>query len=246
MTFDPSQFERVIAYYRECIVQNADRSIRLSLSDQGRKFIPLRLESEWTSSEKGELKAELIGENALFASELGQRRASAEIMYGYPILIDRHRANVVPVFLQPVEYELHDDMLTARLIHDWPDVNDDFAKTIGVTKPEERNQLLDKLGFAKDAELPPEGLSYFAYRLAESRLANEIEGLNPDSIPQVPRLRDIKTQGLVNRHILVITDRPRFTAGLERELSSLSKKSHKERVNHTALRYFFGAIPSSG
>ena len=246
MTFDPDQFERVIAYYRDCVVQDSGRSIRLPLSDQGRKFIPLRLESEWTSSEKGELKAELIGENALFASELGQRRASAEIMYGYPILIDRHHANVVPVFLQPVEYELHDDMLTARLIHDWPDVNDDFAKTIGVTEPEERNQLLDKLGFAKDAELPPEGLSYFAYRLAESRLANEIEGLNPDSIPQVPRLRDIKTQGLVNRHILVITDRPRFTAGLERELSSLSKTSHKERVNHTALRYFFGAIPSSG
>ena len=57
MTFDQNQFERVIAYYRDCIVQDADRSIRLPLSDQGRTFIPLKLPSEWTSSEKGELSA---------------------------------------------------------------------------------------------------------------------------------------------------------------------------------------------
>ena len=88
MTLDQDQFGRVIAYYRDCVVQDSDRSIRLPLSDQGRKFIPLRLESEWTSSEKGELKAELIGENAPFASELRQTpRLSAEIMYGYPILV---------------------------------------------------------------------------------------------------------------------------------------------------------------
>ena len=89
MTFDQDQFERVIAYYRDCVVQDAGRSIRLQLSDQGRKFIPLILESEWTSSEKGELSAKLNGENAPFASELRQRLASAEIMYGYPILV-RH------------------------------------------------------------------------------------------------------------------------------------------------------------
>ena len=61
MTFDPDQFERVIAYYRDCVVQDSGRSIRLPLSDQGRTFIPLKLASEWTSSEKGELKAKLIG-----------------------------------------------------------------------------------------------------------------------------------------------------------------------------------------
>ena len=243
MTFDPSQFERVIAYYRECIVQDADRSIRLSLSDQGRKFIPLKLESEWTSSEKGELKAELIGENALFASELRQRRASAEIMYGYPIFIDRHSANVVPVFLQPVEHELHDDMLTARLIPDWPDVNDDFAKTIEVTKPEERNQLLDKLGFAEDAELPPEGLTHFARRLAELGLSTAIEPIDPKCIPSVPTLRGIKSYGLVNRHILVIADRPQFTRNLQQELRQLSKNHFSERVGDTSLSYFFGSNP---
>ena len=246
MTFDQNQFERVIAYYRDCIVQDADRSIRLPLSDQGRKFIPLKLPSEWTSSERGELNAKLTGENAPFASELRQRRLTAEIMYGYPILIDRQRANVVPVFLQRVEHDPPDDELTVRLIHDWPEVNGDFTKSIGVMGPEERNKLLDELGFAKDAEPPPEGLTHFARRLAELGLSTEIEPIDPKCIPRDPTLRDIKFQGLVNRHILVIADRPQFTAGLKRELSSLSKRSHKERVNHSALRYFFGAIPSSG
>ena len=246
MTFDPDQFERVIAYYRDCVVQDSGRSIRLPLSDQGRTFIPLKLASEWTSSEKDELSAKLTSENARFASELRQRPASAEIMYGYPILIDPHRANVVPVFLQPVGHDPPDDELTVRLTHDWPEINDEFSRSIGVTGREGRNQLLDELGIAEDAELPPEGLTHFARRLAELGLSTEIEPIDPKCIPRVPTLRDIKFQGLVNRHILVIADRPQFTAGLKRELSSLSKRSHKERVNHTALRYFFGAIPSSG
>ena len=243
MTFDPNQFARVIEYYRDCIVQDADRSIRLSLSDQGRKFIPLRLESEWTSSEKGELKAELIGENALFASELRQRGASAEIMYGYPILIDPHRANVVPVFLQPVEHDPLDDELAVRLTPDWPEVNDDFARSIGMTGREERTQLHAQLGIAEGAELPPEGLTHFARRLAELRLSNEVEPLDPESIPTTPRLADIKSQGLVNRHILVIVDRPPFTRGLEHELRQLSKRQFSERVRDTSLSYFFGSIP---
>ena len=241
MTFDPDQFERVIAYYRDCVVQDSGRSIRLPLSDQGRKFIPLNLPSEWTSSEKGELSAELIGENARFASELRQRPASAEIMYGYPILVQH--AHIVPVFLQPAEYDPIGDKLTVRLIHDWPEVNDDFAKSIGVMGPEERNKLYAELGIAENAELPPEGLTHFARRLAELRLWNEVEPLDPGCIPQVPRLGDIKSQGLVNRHILVITDRPQFTRGLEHELSQLSKKQFSERVGGTALRYFFGSIP---
>ena len=241
MTFDPDQFERVIAYYRDCVVQDSGRSIRLPLSDQGRTFIPLKLPSEWTSSEKDELSAKLTSENARFASELRQRRASAEIMYGYPILVQH--AHIVPVFLQPAEYDPIGDKLTVRLIHDWPEVNDDFAKSIGVMGPEERNKLYAELGIAENAELPPEGLTHFARRLAELRLWNEVEPLDPGCIPQVPRLGDIKSQGLVNRHILVITDRPSFTRGLETELKRLSEDRIRDRVGDTALSYFFGSLP---
>ena len=246
MTFDPDQFERVIAYYRDCVVQDSGRSIRLPLSDQGRTFIPLKLASEWTSSEKRELKAKLIGQNARFASELRQRRASAEIMYGYPILIDPHRANVVPVFLQPVEHDPLDDELAVRLTPDWPEVNDDFARSIGMTGREERTQLHAQLGIAEGAELPPEGLTHFARRLAELRLSNEVEPLDPESIPTTPRLADIKSQGLVNRHILVIVDRPPFTRGLEHELRQFASKQFSERVRNTSLSYFFGSIPKHG
>ena len=243
MTFDPSQFERVLAYYRDCVVQDSGRSIRLPLSDQGRTFIPLKLASEWTSSEEGELSAKLTDENARFASELRQRRLTAEIMYGYPILIDRQRANIVPVFLQPVEHDPPDDELTVRLTHDWPEFNDEFSRSIGVTGREERNQLLDELGIAEDAELPPGGLTHFARRFAELGLSTAIEPIDPNCIPSVPTLRDIKSYGLVNRHILVIADRPQFTRGLEHELRQLSKRQFSERVRDTSLSYFFGSIP---
>ena len=244
--FDPIQFKRVVAYYRDCVVQDAGRSIWLRKSDQGREFIPLKLASEWTSSRKGELRAELAGENAPFASELRQRRASSEITYGYPILLDRQRARIVPVFLQPVNHELNGDVLTARLIRGWPDFNDEFAKSIGVTSPEDRHKLLDELGFAQDAEPPPEGLTHFVRRLAELRLSNVVEPLDPKSIPTSPRLKDIKSRGLINRHILVITDRPPFTRGLEHELRQLSKKQISDRVRDTSLSYFFGSNPKHG
>ena len=243
MMFDPNQFERVIAYYRDCVVQDSGRSIRLPLSDQGRTFIPLKLASEWTSSEKCELRVKLTDENARFASELRQRRLTAEIMYGYPILIDRQRANIVPVFLQPVEHDPPDDELTVRLTHDWPEFNDEFSRSIGVTGREERNQLLDELGIVEDAELPPEGLTHFARRLAELGLSTAIEPIDPKCIASDPALRDIKSYGLVNRHILVIADRPQFTRNLQQELRQLSKKQFSERVGDTSLSYFFGSIP---
>ena len=243
MMFDPNQFERVIAYYRDCVVQDSGRSIRLPLSDQGRTFIPLKLASEWTSSEKCELRVKLNGENARFASELRQRRLTAEIMYGYPILIDRQRANIVPVFLQPVGHDPPDDELTVRLTHDWPEFNDEFSRSIGVTGREERNQLLDELGIVEDAELPPEGLTHFARRLAELGLSTAIEPIDPKCIASDPALRDIKSYGLVNRHILVIADRPQFTRNLQQELRQLSKKHFSERVGDTSLSYFFGSNP---
>ena len=67
--------------------------------------------------------------------------------------------------------------------------------------------------------------------------------MDPERIPTVTRLGDIKSQGLANRHILVITDRPSFTRGLETELRRLSEEQNRDRVGNTALSYFFGSIP---
>ncbi len=247
--FDHDQFARVLAYYRDCIAHDADRSVALQTNDEGQKFLPLQLTSEWTLSGLGDLSVELAGKNARFASELSQRSSSAEVMYGYPILAKRNRTGqleFVPVFLQPVEHELNENTLTARLIHEWPDVNEAFRRSIGVVTREETAQLYEQLGITAEAELPPEGLSYFVRRLAKLLQLPKGETLDPNCIPNEPRISEIKAEGILNRHILVITDRPRFTAGLERELSSLSKGSRSDRVDGTALKYFFGVVPRSG
>lgn len=247
--FDHGQFARIVAYYRDCIVHDSDRSVVLQINDEGFKFLPLKLDKEWTLSRRRELTAELEGENARFATELGQRSSSAEVMYGYPILARPGRSGkleFVPVFLQSVEPYLSGNVLTVRLIHDWPDINKAFLQSIGVVTREDEAQLYEELGITADADLPSEGLSYFVRRLAKLRQLPKGEPLDPSCIPNQPRLREINTQGVLNRHVLVITDRRRFTTGLERELASLSKQSRSDRGGETALRCFFGVPQSSG
>ena len=245
--FDHDQFSKILAYYRECLRYDADRSVVLHAEDEGRDFLALQLTSEWTLSGEGELSAELVGKNAMFASELRQRQSSAEVMYGYPILAKRSwngTLEFLPVFLQPVQYDLNHNKLTARLLHDWPDINRAFLQSIGVQTREQETQLYEELGLSADAELPSEGLSYFVGRLAGLPQLSNTGALDPSAIPNGPNFGQIDDRGVLNRHVLVIVDRLRFTAGLERELSTLSNPRSANRIDGTAIRYFFGGVPN--
>ena len=185
--FDPNQFKRVIAYYRDCLDNDAERSVVFRQGDEGQKYIPLKLEMEWTLSGKGELRADLVRDKSRFASELRQRRSSAEIMYGYPFLIkrsDNRGISLIPVFLLPVDYDLNGDELSVRLVHDWPIVNEEFCRSIGVSMREEKAQLYEQLGLTADKDLPSEGLGYFVRRLKDLQQLPEGELLDPSCIPK--------------------------------------------------------------
>ena len=243
--FDPEQFQRIIAYHRDCLDNDTERSVVFHQSDEDQRFIPLKLEREWTVSGKGELRADLEGDKSRFASELRQRRSSAEIMYGYPFLVKRsynRGISLIPVFLQPVEHDhdLKDDELTVRLVHDWPVVNEEFCRSIGVSTREEKAQLYEQLGLTADMELPPEGLSYFVRRLKDLKQLPEGELLDPSCIPRGSISQAAKFADTLNRHALVITDRPPFTRGLDAELSTLNQERHFESVGSTASSFLFG------
>ncbi len=244
--FDPEQFQRIISYYRDCLDNDAERSVVFQQGDEGQKFIPLKLEKEWTLSGKGELRADLVGDKSRFASDLRQRRSSAEIMYGYPFLVKRTYSrgiSLIPVFLQPVDHNLEGDGLSALLVHDWPILNEEFCRSIGISAREEKAQLYEQLGLTADMELPPEGLSYFVRRLKDMEQLPEGELLNPSCIPKGSISQASKFADILNRHALVITDRPGFTRGLDAELSLLTQQSHLESVGSTASSFFFGVTP---
>ncbi len=238
--FDHDQFSKVLAYYRECLRYDADRSVSLRKSDEGVTFVPLKLKSEWTLSGKDPLEAPVAGG---FASDLSQRGLSADLMYAYPLLATPGRnreLELLPVFLQPVLHEVVGDRLSVRLSHDWPEVNDAFCSAIGVRSPEEKAQLYNYLGLTGDEEHLPRGLSDFVRRLAERPGLLVSERLNPECIPQEPKIGHTRSAGMLNRHLLVITERPNFTRGLEHELEALSRDYSFDRASKTALRYFFG------
>ena len=241
--FDPAQFQRIVAYYRDCLKNDAERSVVFRQGDEGQIFIPLKLETEWTVSGNGELRVNLVRDQPRFAAELGQRRSSAEIMYGYPFLVTRsynQRISLVPVFLQPVEHNLDGDELSARLVHDWPVVNEEFCRFMGVSTREEKAQLYEQLGLAADVDLSPEGLSYFVRRLKSLKGLPEGELLDPNRIPKGSIGEAAKFAGMLNRHALVLTDRPPFTRGLDAELSMLTQSSRLKWADVTATGFFSG------
>ena len=244
--FDPAHFQRIIAYYRDCLDNDADRSVVFRQSDEGQNFIPLKLEKEWTLSRKGELRANLVRDHSRFAAELGQRRSSAEIMYGYPFLVKRSYSrgiSLVPVFLQPVEHNFDGDELSAHLVHDWPVVNEEFCRLIGVSTREEKVQLHKQFGLTADKELSPDGLSDFVRRLNNLQQLPKGELLDPSCILKGSISQAAKSADMLNRHALVITDRPRFTRGLDAELKALTEQSRVESAASTASGFFFGVRP---
>ena len=243
--FDPEQFQRIIAYYRDCIEHDSELSVVLHQGDEGQKFVPLKLGSEWKSSGEVMLRVERARENAKFVSELGQSRASVRVMYGYPFLVNRvnRRIGLIPVFLQPVEHDLQGDTLRVDLGDDWPVLNDEYCRLTGVSTREEKTALLERLGLATSSQMPPDGLSHFVRQLRELEPLPTGEPLDPCVITQGSIFEAAKSANLLNRHALVITNRPTFTRSLDMELEKLTNKWHANRIGSTASSFFFGVTP---
>ena len=247
--FDPEQFQRIIAYYRDCLAVEARRSLWLPISDEGSRFFQLKLGSEWKLSGKRELSARLSGKNHHFASEFQLGGVMSEVVYGYPILLQRNRKTgqmgVVPVFMQSVTPEMDNNRLTVWLDDELPHLNEEFVLASGGDSAEARRPLETALGFTEESELPKDALSYFARNLAGSTDLPQHEPIDPERIQGNSHFNTNYAEGLYNRHALAIAQRTNFTVGLENELQSLVETPHLSNVDTTSLRFFFGAVPSA-
>ena len=245
---DQDQFRRVIAYYLDCLAVEARRSLWLPISDEGSRFFQLKRSSEWTLSGERELSARLSGKNGPFASELQQGGVMSEVVYGYPILLQRNRKTgqmgVVPVFMQSVAHEIDNNRLTVWLNDELPHLNEEFVLASSGDSAEARKPLETALGFTEEGELPKDALSHFARNLARSTDLPQHEPIAPERIQGSSDFTTNHLSGLYNRHALVIAQRTNFTVGLEDELKWLVDDPHLSNIDATSLRSFFGGVPS--
>lgn len=243
------RFNRFLDYYLDCIQEEKGFNARVFLSDEGQRYVPFPLSTEWSTSEEASVQIPLTGRYAAFGNTLRQLGASGLLLYGYPLYIDwRDRSSskgsfgfAIPVFLQQVEFECDAAQVTIRLVMDWPRLNDEFVAAMHMSR-EEQKQLLESLGMDDpQADLPEEGLSDIVRRATQQGVwADAVEVLDPEHLASSPQLRSVAAGGFYNRAVLVTGESPKYTAGLERELPFLRDTVSEQQLGRSALRLFFG------
>ena len=242
------KFVDIIDYYIDCIREDDHPESSYFLSGEGTDFISLPLNSEWSLIENNSMEISLSGPLSGFAMQLRKRGSRAALFYGYPLYvhwIERSKKGwsggiAIPLFLQSVEYDLRGQYLSLQLIHEWPRVNAKFLSSI-FSSQEEQRHFIDELGLLEaEGDPPDEGLTDIVRRMVDQGLTAEaLESLDPDQIPIDPSVRELTSSGLYNRPLLVIGERSKFTAGLEKELEHIRNSVPDNQLDQSALRLFF-------
>lgn len=243
-----ARFGHYLDYYRECVSEDENPESSYPLFRAGRDFLCLPLMEEWSTSGKSRLCVDLDGDRRDFAIQLRKRGSSGALFYAYPLYvrwIEKSQKGWtggigIPVFLQTVEYTLSGKTLEMNLVAEWPRVNAGFLSEM-FKSVEERRQFMQELGILEaDGPPPDDGLADIVRRMAALGLPCElVEPLNPTVIPALPLLGDIKAGGVYNRALVVIGEKSKYTAGLDKELAELKSASDRD-LSRSALRLFFG------
>lgn len=173
----------------------------------------------------------------LIAKVSADKKLSANL--GYPVLIEKIHSSktnqdymlIAPVFLFTVEISGG-----AVSVSPIPHVNIEVIKKYSNrdinSQVYDLVELENELGLnLPDADIEPDEL---AARLQSIRDWQWRETLDPDNICRTPPVAEISEEGIYNRAIFIVTERPPYTVGLESELSQLSGLD-EDSYKNTAL-----------
>ena len=228
----PDHVENLLRYYIECVREDEGQPIRAYRNDAGKRFLPWPYQSDLWYLEDTEPRITLAPDQLAFGNEL---TPDGTLLYGYPIYIEAG-LTAIPIFTWPIEYKLHGSReLCLRGIPEWPQMNPEYLKRFART-PEEQRELLDSLGLLDVTDDPPDGLIIdILERMKDMGLLQDVvEPLEPQNLAPRP-----KGAGICNCAALFATERPRFTAGLVRDLEEMVRTGAPE-WNSTALGTMFG------
>ncbi len=244
---DLKRFKQLMAYYLDCIREDESEGSRSFLTDLNKKYLVLPVEKEWSLIERKNINTSLTGESTFFLKQLRQRGSSGALFYGYPLYVEWIVSKkgwsggfAIPIFLQPINYEINGYNLRLSPTQEWPKVNSYFLRKM-FRSVEERRAFLNDIGLMDvDNDFPENGIANIAKKLKDVALdINFVEKIDPDKIDADPAVNLISSPGIYNRPLVVIGEKSKFTIGLEHEIEALSKSDESENISQTALKYFF-------
>ena len=230
----PDRIKNLLRYYTECVREDEGQPIRPSRNDVGKRFIPWPYPYDLWHMDGTEPRITLKPDQSGFGNEL---TPEGVLLYGYPMYIEAGRT-VIPVFTWPVEYELHGSReLWLHASREWPQMNPEYLKGFART-PEEQREILESLGLLDITDDPPDGVIVDILERMKGMglLQDTQEPLEPQNLASRPSPRD---SGIFNCAALFATERPRFTAGLIRDLEEMIHTG-APGWNTTALGTMFG------
>ncbi len=238
----PDHVRKLLEYYIECARQDEVQPVRAFLDDVGKRFIPWPFASDLWCPNTAEPTVHLARQDQRrFVDELIKTPRGGSILYGYPTYIEvtqQGRRQAIPLFTCPIEYELYGRELRLHVTPEWPQMNPEHLKKFASTAEKQR-EVLDTLGLLDTKDDPPDGLIFdILERMEEMGLLQDVlEPLDPEELSQ-PRV--INEQGFINQAALFASEKPRYTAGLIRDLEEMVQHGSPGWEN-TALGTMLGA-----
>ncbi|MDX5472105.1 MAG: AAA family ATPase, partial [Marinobacter sp.] len=224
-TFADTDLARLSRYYLACLGQDG---LGVSVFAES-KFLPNYMELPGFPGGGPD-----FWETEAARTMLGQvrRDRSRLVLYlGYPTTLHLRRSKksswqgymVEPIFLFPVQL---DDQMRPTLDIGFPSINQNVVARFTNASPQDvMNELVrleEELGLA-DANFAPE-LDELISRLHAIRPEWPwLETPDTEQFSAEPPLPQLQQEGIVNRAVLLVTERSPFTQGLESELTQLAR-----------------------
>lgn len=211
--------ESLFGYYLDCLSQDDDSGVR-TFADSKYDLDYVELEGWPFDVDQPNLGAEPL--RKLIGRQRREARKKA-LWLGYPALVRRARSRKgwEGAFLEPLLIWPQDTEAEGLAFLPEPMINTRALESLVASENvlEEAAHLAEELGL-DFSDSPP--LDELVARLRDLRPEWDWkEALAPDPFQAFGELRQITETGIYNAAVVVITDRSRFTVGLERELTDL-------------------------
>ncbi len=238
-----NSYGSLFQYYLDCLSQDDDSGVS-TFADSKYDLDYVEIQSWPLDDPPPVLTSEGLGK--IIGRQRRDSRKKA-LWLGFPVLVQqaRNRGGWEGSFVQPLVIwpQNPDSQGLAFLAEPMINIRALSSLVSSENMLDEAAYLADELGL-DGGDLPP--IDELAARLRELRPEwGWKDALEPTSLRGVGELRRIKETGIYNAAIVVLVDRSRFTAGLERELVDLRSVSDSD-VAKSSLGTLLGAPGSVG
>ena len=242
----PERIRNLLRYYIDCAKEDDGIPLRAALRDLDRRFIPWPHPSDISSLNQEELRITLQPPQRPFATELSRAAGVGSLLYGYPTHIGSSYStrHAIPLFTWQLEFELNGPELWLGGPREWPQLNPEYLRRLAPSE-EGQHEILDSLGLLDTTDdAPPPRFCELLERMNQMGLLPDVvEPIKPEELTDFRQAAGARKLGIYNCAMLFAVERPRFTAGLVRDLREMVE-SNAPGWADTAFGHILGARSS--